>query len=222
MTPPSPRKTRKAEARRCRSAICRAERSSRADCPSRARGVGFGMDERTQRVSDLLHEAGEVHHVVYRITQTTTGSPSMRTGSSITPSFPKRSGTHRPVATSCTSSSSPNGLLPRRRQRHAGRPSTPIGSSAASADSSQGKVCLHAGHKRREHRWGSSRQGEARAVTGDPPAGMPTRKPRPARAGRSSPLIQASPAKSGEQLRCGGCAPGVAAVELRAWPHRRP
>jgi hypothetical protein len=46
---------------------------------------------------------------------------------------------------------------------------------------------------------------------------------RPARAGRSSPLIQASPAKSGEQLRCGGgCTPGVAAVELRAWPHRRP
>jgi hypothetical protein len=26
------------------------------------------MDERAQRVSDLLHEAGEVHHVVYRIT----------------------------------------------------------------------------------------------------------------------------------------------------------
>jgi hypothetical protein len=26
------------------------------------------MDERTVRVSDLLHEAGEVHHVVYRIT----------------------------------------------------------------------------------------------------------------------------------------------------------
>jgi hypothetical protein len=26
------------------------------------------MDERTRRVSDLLHEAGEVHHVVYRIT----------------------------------------------------------------------------------------------------------------------------------------------------------
>ena len=26
------------------------------------------MDERTQRVSSLLHEAGEVHHVVYRIT----------------------------------------------------------------------------------------------------------------------------------------------------------
>jgi hypothetical protein len=26
------------------------------------------MDEQTQRVSDLLHEAGEVHHVVYRIT----------------------------------------------------------------------------------------------------------------------------------------------------------
>ena len=25
------------------------------------------MDERTQRVSHLLHEAGEVHHVVYRI-----------------------------------------------------------------------------------------------------------------------------------------------------------
>ena len=25
------------------------------------------MDERTQRVSNLLHEAGEVHHVVYRI-----------------------------------------------------------------------------------------------------------------------------------------------------------
>jgi len=26
------------------------------------------MDERTQRVSALLHEVGEVHHVVYRIT----------------------------------------------------------------------------------------------------------------------------------------------------------
>jgi hypothetical protein len=26
------------------------------------------MDERIQRVGDLLHEAGEVHHVVYRIT----------------------------------------------------------------------------------------------------------------------------------------------------------
>jgi hypothetical protein len=26
------------------------------------------MDERTQRVSDLLHEAGEVHHIVYRVT----------------------------------------------------------------------------------------------------------------------------------------------------------
>ena len=26
------------------------------------------MDERTERVSALLHEAGEVHHVVYRIT----------------------------------------------------------------------------------------------------------------------------------------------------------
>jgi hypothetical protein len=26
------------------------------------------MDERTARVSALLHEAGEVHHVVYRIT----------------------------------------------------------------------------------------------------------------------------------------------------------
>ena len=26
------------------------------------------MDERSQRVSKLLHEAGEVHHVVYRIT----------------------------------------------------------------------------------------------------------------------------------------------------------
>jgi hypothetical protein len=25
------------------------------------------MDERSRRVSDLLHEAGEVHHVVYRI-----------------------------------------------------------------------------------------------------------------------------------------------------------
>lgn len=25
------------------------------------------MDERTKRVSDLLHEAGEVHHTVYRI-----------------------------------------------------------------------------------------------------------------------------------------------------------
>jgi len=25
------------------------------------------MDERTQRVSELLHEAGEAHHVVYRI-----------------------------------------------------------------------------------------------------------------------------------------------------------
>ena len=26
------------------------------------------MDERTQRVAELLHEAAEVHHVVYRIT----------------------------------------------------------------------------------------------------------------------------------------------------------
>jgi hypothetical protein len=26
------------------------------------------MDKRVRRVSDLLHEAGEVHHVVYRIT----------------------------------------------------------------------------------------------------------------------------------------------------------
>jgi hypothetical protein len=26
------------------------------------------MNERTRRVSELLHEAGEVHHVVYRIT----------------------------------------------------------------------------------------------------------------------------------------------------------
>ena len=26
------------------------------------------MDERARRASDLLHEAGEVHHVVYRIT----------------------------------------------------------------------------------------------------------------------------------------------------------
>jgi hypothetical protein len=26
------------------------------------------MDERTGRISELLHEAGEVHHVVYRIT----------------------------------------------------------------------------------------------------------------------------------------------------------
>ena len=26
------------------------------------------MDERARRVADLLHEAGEVHHVVYRIT----------------------------------------------------------------------------------------------------------------------------------------------------------
>jgi hypothetical protein len=26
------------------------------------------MDERTRRVADLLHEAAEVHHVVYRIT----------------------------------------------------------------------------------------------------------------------------------------------------------
>jgi hypothetical protein len=26
------------------------------------------MDDRTRRVGELLHEAGEVHHVVYRIT----------------------------------------------------------------------------------------------------------------------------------------------------------
>jgi hypothetical protein len=26
------------------------------------------MDERTERISDLLHEVSEVHHVVYRIT----------------------------------------------------------------------------------------------------------------------------------------------------------
>jgi hypothetical protein len=30
--------------------------------------VGCGVDERTQRISDLLHEAGEVHHTMYRIT----------------------------------------------------------------------------------------------------------------------------------------------------------
>jgi hypothetical protein len=53
---------------------------------------------------------------------------------------PDAGGAPRPVATSCTSSSSPNGLLPRRRQRHAGRTSTPIGSSPASADSSAGNV----------------------------------------------------------------------------------
>jgi hypothetical protein len=29
------------------------------------------MDKRSRRVSDLLHEAGEVHHVVYRITDGT-------------------------------------------------------------------------------------------------------------------------------------------------------
>jgi hypothetical protein len=33
------------------------------------------------------------------------------------------------------------------------------------------------------------------------PAGIPTRKPRPARAGPLDPFIQVSPAKSGEQLR---------------------
>jgi hypothetical protein len=27
------------------------------------------MDERTRRISELLHEAGEVHHTVYRITE---------------------------------------------------------------------------------------------------------------------------------------------------------
>jgi hypothetical protein len=27
------------------------------------------MDDRARKVSDLLHEAGEVHHVVYRITE---------------------------------------------------------------------------------------------------------------------------------------------------------
>src|SRR6266545_5416329 len=87
------------------------------------------MDERTQRVDDLLLEAGEVHHVVYRITDGADddGAPSMRTGSSITASFPKRSGAHRPVATSYASSSSPSGLVPSRRRRHAGRSSTPIG-----------------------------------------------------------------------------------------------
>jgi hypothetical protein len=26
------------------------------------------MDDRTDRIRDLLHEAGEVHHIVYRIT----------------------------------------------------------------------------------------------------------------------------------------------------------
>jgi hypothetical protein len=35
---------------------------------SRAPCVGFGHGESTGRASDLLHEAGEVHHVVYRIT----------------------------------------------------------------------------------------------------------------------------------------------------------
>jgi hypothetical protein len=90
--------------------------------------------------------------------------------------------------------------------------------SAGCRISSQAGVC-----RRSSGTPARTRQGEARAVAGDAPAGMPTRTPRPARAGRSSPLIHASPAKSGEQLRCGGgCAPGVADVELRAWPHRRP
>jgi hypothetical protein len=64
------------------------------------------MDERTGRVSDLLHEAGEVHHVVYRITNGAddTGPRCMQTGYRITPNFPTRSAAHRYGAASSTNS----------------------------------------------------------------------------------------------------------------------
>jgi ABC-2 type transport system ATP-binding protein len=46
-----------------------------------------------------------------------------------------------------------------------------------------------------------------------------------ASSGSRGPLEPVDPGESGnigEQLRCGGgCGPGVVAVELRAWPHRR-
>jgi hypothetical protein len=40
------------------------------------------MDERVSRIAELLHEAAETHHTVYRITDasTTTGRPGTRTG----------------------------------------------------------------------------------------------------------------------------------------------
>jgi hypothetical protein len=40
------------------------------------------MDVRRARVSDLLHEAAETHHRVFRITEgpMTTGRPGMRSG----------------------------------------------------------------------------------------------------------------------------------------------
>jgi hypothetical protein len=40
------------------------------------------MDERRTRVSELLHEAAETHHQVFRITDglTTTGRPGMPSG----------------------------------------------------------------------------------------------------------------------------------------------
>ena len=78
------------------------------------------MDEPTQRVSGLLHEAGEVHHVVYRITDGADDDWASLCGLAYRSlgSFPTRSGAHRPGATSysSSSSSSPNGPLPRPRQ----------------------------------------------------------------------------------------------------------
>jgi hypothetical protein len=48
------------------------------------------MDERNAKVSELLHEAAETHHRVFRITTapTTTGRPGIRSGSSRCPSCP--------------------------------------------------------------------------------------------------------------------------------------
>jgi hypothetical protein len=72
--------------------------------------------------------------------RTTTGFPSMRIGSSITPSFPRCSDAPPLEVTSYTSWWSRNGRLPNRRQTHAGRISTPTGSSLASADSPTTKL----------------------------------------------------------------------------------
>src|SRR5690242_15279453 len=97
------------------------------------------MDERPQRVSDLLHEAGEVHHVVYRITDGTDDDwasfyadwvidhselPAVLGGP------PTRS--HRSTNSSIASARSP----PRPRPR-GGRTSTPSASSGASAETSR-------------------------------------------------------------------------------------
>jgi hypothetical protein len=96
------------------------------------------MNERTQRVSALLHEAGEVHHVVYRITDGADDDwasfyADWLIDHSELPEALGRAPTRRHLVHELVESEQP---LPRPRRRHAGRTSTPTGLSAASADSS--------------------------------------------------------------------------------------